>query len=154
MARTNVKYGRAVWLIGFNMDCIFCKIATGQIRARTILETPKSLAFLDAFPLAAGHSLVIPKSHYAKIQDMTPADNTDLFDAVYRAVSLVDKVTGSTLIAVHNGKESGQEIPHVHVHIVPRRPGDSAGPIHSMFSNRPKMSDKDLDDVLEKIKSG
>lgn len=135
------------------MDCIFCKIAKGQIKARTILETQKSLAFLDAFPLAAGHSLVIPKNHYEKIQDMPSGDNADLFDAVHRAVSLVDKITGSTLIAVHNGKESGQEIPHVHVHLVPRRPGDSAGPIHSMFSNRPKMSDHEFDDILEKIKS-
>lgn len=135
------------------MDCIFCKIAKGQIKARAILETPKSLAFLDAFPLAPGHSLVIPKSHYEKIQDMSPADNEDLFGTVHRVVSMVDKITGATLVAVHNGKESGQEIPHVHVHLVPRSSHDSAGPIHSMFSKRPSLSDTEFDDVLEKIKS-
>lgn len=135
------------------MDCIFCKIAQGQIKARTILETPKSLAFLDAFPLARGHSLVIPKNHYEKIQDMSPADNADLFETVRRVVSMVDKITGATLVAVHNGKESGQEIPHVHVHLVPRISHDSAGPIHSMFSKRPSLSDKEFDDVLEKIRS-
>jgi histidine triad (HIT) family protein len=136
------------------MDCIFCKIAKGQVRARTILETQKSLAFLDAFPLAPGHSLVIPKSHYEKIQDVPPSDSADLFDAVRKAVSMVDKVTGATLVAVHNGKESGQEIPHVHVHLVPRSAHDSAGPIHSMFSKRPSLSDKEFDDMLDKIKSG
>ncbi len=135
------------------MDCIFCKIANGQIKARAILETKQSLAFLDAFPLAPGHSLVIPKNHYEKIQDMSPADSADLFETVRRVVSMVDKITGATLVAVHNGKESGQEIPHVHVHLVPRSAHDSAGPIHSMFSKRPSLSDKEFDDVLEKIKS-
>ncbi|WP_042686842.1 HIT family protein [Candidatus Nitrosotenuis chungbukensis] len=135
------------------MDCVFCKIAKGEIKARTIVETQKSLAFLDAFPLALGHSLVIPKKHHEKIQDMSPDDNADLFGLVHRVVSMVDKVTGSTLVAVHNGKASGQEIPHVHVHLVPRSSGDSAGPIHSMFSKRPKFSDEQFDDVLRKIKS-
>ena len=135
------------------MDCIFCKIAKGQIKAHTILETEKSLAFLDAFPLAPGHSLVIPKNHYEKIQDMPPSDSADLFETVRRVVSKVDKVTGATLVAVHNGKESGQEIPHVHVHLVPRSPHDSAGPIHSMFSKRPSLSDKEFDDMLDRIKS-
>jgi histidine triad (HIT) family protein len=135
------------------MDCIFCKIANGDIKARVIIETRKSLAFLDAFPLALGHSLVIPKKHYEKIQDLPSDDNADLFDLVHKSVSLVDKITGSTLVAVHNGKASGQEIPHVHVHLVPRSPNDSAGPIHSMFSKRPKISDAEFDDVLRKIKS-
>lgn len=135
------------------MDCVFCKIAKGQIKARTILETRHSLAFLDAFPLARGHSLVIPKIHYEKIQDMTPADNADLFETVRQVASMVDKITGATLVAVHNGKQSGQEIPHVHVHLVPRSPHDTAGPIHSMFSKRPSLSDKEFDDVLDKIKS-
>ncbi|QLH09082.1 HIT family protein [Candidatus Nitrosotenuis sp. DW1] len=135
------------------MDCVFCKIAKGEIKARTVVETQKSLAFLDAFPLALGHSLVIPRKHHEKIQDLSPDDNADLFGLVHRVVSMVDKVTGSTLVAVHNGKASGQEIPHVHVHLVPRSPDDSAGPIHSMFSKRPKFSDEQFDDVLKKIKS-
>ena len=48
-------------------------------------------------------------------------------------MSKVDSITGSTLIAIHNGETAGQEIPHVHVHLVPRSKSDSAGPIHSMF---------------------
>ena len=135
------------------MDCIFCKIVQGKIKARTILETQDSLAFLDAFPLATGHSLVISKNHYGKIQDMPPAENADLFETVRKVVSMVDKITGATLVAVHNGKESGQEVPHVHVHLVPRSSHDSAGPIHSMFSKRSALSDKEFDDVLRKIKS-
>ena len=102
------------------MDCIFCKIAKKIIPAKIITETKNSIAFLDVFPLARGHTLVIPKNHYEKVQDMTNDDNTDLFNTVQSTISMVDKITGSTLLAVHNGKDSGQEIPHVHVHLIPR----------------------------------
>jgi histidine triad (HIT) family protein len=65
----------------------------------------------------------------------------------------VDKLTGSTLLAIHNGKDSGQEIPHIHVHLIPRKSDDQAGPVHSMFKDRPKLSDKELDELCTKIKN-
>jgi histidine triad (HIT) family protein len=132
-------------------DCIFCRIIGREIKAKVVLETPKSLAFLDAFPLAKGHTLVIPKKHYERIQDMSADDNADLFDTVHRLIVKVDKISGSTLLAVHNGKGAGQEVPHVHVHLVPRADGDGAGPIHKMFQNRPQLSDEDLEDVKRQI---
>jgi len=135
------------------MDCIFCKIANKEIPSRIITETENSIAFLDAFPVSRGHTLVIPKNHYEKIQDMTDIDNNDLFYTVHKVVSKVDKLTGSTLLAVHNGKDSGQEIPHVHVHLIPRKSHDQAGPVHSMFKDRPKLSDDELDQLCAKIKS-
>jgi len=135
------------------MDCIFCKIAKMEIPSKIITETKNSVAFLDAFPLARGHTLVIPKRHYEKVQDMTDNDNSDLFNTVLKVISKVDKVTGSTLLAIHNGKESGQEIPHVHVHLIPRQSNDLAGPVHDMFKNRPKLSDNELDELCTKIKS-
>ena len=54
------------------MDCIFCKIASGEVPAKILFETENTIAFMDAFPLTKGHSLVIPKKHYEKIQDMPP----------------------------------------------------------------------------------
>jgi len=135
------------------MDCIFCKIAKKEIPSKIITETNKSIAFLDAFPLSRGHTLVIPKCHYEKVQDMTDMDNTDLFNTVHKVISKVDKLTGATLLAIHNGKDSGQEIPHVHVHLIPRQPSDHAGPVHSMFKDRPKLSDEELDKLYAKIKS-
>ena len=135
------------------MDCIFCKIAKMEIPAKIITETKNSVAFLDAFPLARGHTLVIPKRHYEKVQDMTDNDNSDLFNTVLKVISKVDKVTGSTLLAIHNGKESGQEIPHVHVHLIPRQSNDLAGPVHSMFKNRPKLSDEEMEELCTKIKN-
>ena len=135
------------------MDCIFCKIAKKEIPSKIITETNKSIAFLDVFPLSRGHTLVIPKRHYEKIQDMTDIDNNDLFDVVHKVISKVDKLTGATLLAVHNGKDSGQEIPHVHVHLIPRELSDQAGPVHNMFKDRPKLSDKELDELCTKIKN-
>jgi histidine triad (HIT) family protein len=135
------------------MDCIFCKIVNGEIKTRTIMETKNSIAFLDAFPLTKGHSLVIPKKHYEKIQQMSDVDNKDLFDTVYKVMAKVDKLTGATLLAVHNGKDAGQEIPHVHVHLIPRSPDDSATAVHDMFANRPKLSDSEFDQILSKLKA-
>jgi histidine triad (HIT) family protein len=134
------------------MNCIFCKIIQGEIPAKIINETKKSLAFLDAFPLTRGHTLVIPKKHYEKIQDMSTEDNSDLFETVHKVSAKVDKITSATLIAIHNGKQSGQEIPHVHVHLIPRSPEDSAGPVHSMFKETPKLSEEDMNELYEKLK--
>lgn len=134
------------------MNCIFCKIIQGEIPAKIIKETEKSLAFLDAFPLTRGHTLVIPKKHYEKIQDMSTEDNSDLFETVHKVSAKVDKITNATLIAIHNGKQSGQEIPHVHVHLIPRSPEDSAGPVHSMFKETPKLSNEEINELYEKLK--
>ena len=134
------------------MDCIFCKIAKKEIPAKIVTETEKSIAFLDTFPLSRGHTLIIPKHHYEKVQDVTVDDNTDLFETLHKVISKVDKITGSTLLAIHNGKGSGLEIPHVHVHLIPRQPDDLAGPVHSMFKNRPKLSDEALDKLCTEIK--
>ncbi len=134
------------------MDCIFCKIVKGEIPAKIIQETTKSLAFMDAFPLAKGHSLVIPKNHYEKLQEIPPEENAELFETVRNVLSKVDKLTNATLVALQNGKDSGQEIPHVHIHLIPRSKQDSAGPVHSMFKDRPKLSDKEFVDLLEKLK--
>lgn len=133
------------------MDCIFCKIVQGKVPSRKIMETDKSLAFLDAFPLTKGHILVIPKNHYVKIQEMKKEDNTDLFDTVRIMAGRIERLASSSLIAIHNGKESGQEVPHVHVHIIPRSIDDGAGPVHNMFRQRPKLTDNEFEDLAQKL---
>ncbi len=131
------------------MDCIFCNIVSGKIPARKIHETQRSLAFLDAFPLTKGHSLVIPKSHYVKIQELTVEDNSDLFESVRIISNRIERLAPSSLVAIHNGKESGQEVPHVHVHVIPRNVRDGVGPVHNMFSKRPKLTDAEFNEIVE-----
>jgi len=134
------------------MDCIFCRISNGEIPTQIITETSHSIAFLDAFPLTKGHTLVIPKKHHEKVQNMSSEENIDLFSTVHKVISKVDKLTGATLMAIRNGKEAGQELPHVHVHLVPRSTSDSGGPIHCLFDSTLNVSDSETSEILEKLR--
>jgi len=134
------------------MDCIFCKIISKEIPTKILYEDDDTISFLDAFPVVKGHTLVIPKSHHAKIQDLPFDVNQKLFDTVHKMISKVDSLKGSTLIAIHNGKESGQEIPHVHVHLIPRSNDDSAGPVHSMFKDKVELSESEIDSICHQLK--
>ena len=134
-------------------NCIFCKIIAGEISARVIIQNEKAMALLDAFPLAVGHTLVIPKSHYAKVQHMSEQDAAAVFEIVWKladAVETASQVNAST-IAIHNGSDAGQEVQHVHVHSVPRKTSDGAGAIHSMFKIKPKLSPSDMDSLRNTI---
>lgn len=138
-----------------DLNCVFCKIVAGEISARVIAQNEKAMALLDAFPLAAGHTLVIPKSHYAKVQQMSEQDAAAVFELVWKlagAVEIASQVNAS-ITAIHNGKDAGQEVPHVHIHIVPRKISDGAGAIHSMFKNKPKLSPEELDSLCQRIAS-
>jgi histidine triad (HIT) family protein len=136
-----------------NENCIFCKIVSDKIHARILMQNDRAVAMLDAFPLAPGHTLVIPKSHYGKVQDMDKQGAMALFEIVWKIAGAVE--TGShvkaSTIAIHNGIEAGQEIPHVHVHIVPRKKGDGAAAIHSMFKGRPQLSAQEMDTLCNEI---
>ena len=134
------------------MDCIFCKIASKEIPTKILVETESCIGFLDAFPLAKGHVLIIPKKHYEKLQDLPTNINTQVFSTVHSLISKVDSLTGATLVAVHNGKQSGQEIPHVHVHLIPRSNDDSAGAVHSMFSKKPDLSESEIEELCSKLR--
>ena len=134
------------------MDCIFCKIISKEIPAKILYEDNDTISFLDAFPVAKGHTLVIPKKHHAKIQDLPSETNQKLFNTVHKMMSKIDSLQGSTLVAIHNGKDSGQEIPHVHVHLIPRSNSDSAGPVHSMFKDKIELSDSEIDSLYNQLK--
>lgn len=135
-------------------NCIFCKIAQKKIDAKIIDENENAIAFLDAFPLTAGHTLVITKNHYAKLQDVHYDQINQLFSLANKILPSIEKGTGvqSTLIAIHNGKDAGQEIPHLHVHIVPRKLGDGGGSIHSMFDSSHRLEEREIIKVFKKIK--
>ena len=135
------------------MDCIFCKIISKEIPAKILYEDEDTIAFLDAFPVAKGHTLVIPKQHYVKIQDLPSEINEKLFNTVHKMIPKVDSLQGSTLVAIHNGKDSGQEVPHVHVHLIPRSNSDSAGPVHSMFTDKIELTDSEIDSLCNQLKA-
>ena len=135
-------------------NCIFCKIAQKKINSKIIDENENAIAFLDAFPLTAGHTLVITKNHHAKFQDVEFDQINQLFSMVKKILPSIEKGAGvqGTLIAIHNGKDAGQEIPHLHVHIVPRKVGDGGGAIHSMFDSSHRLEESEMIKVFKNIK--
>ncbi|MBA3749429.1 MAG: HIT family protein [Nitrosopumilus sp.] len=132
--------------------CVFCEIINGKIKARKIYETKYSMVLLDAFPLKEGHTLIIPKAHKKKVQDLNKDENRDIFSTLYFLSSHIEKIlkSNSTLIAIHNGEEAGQEIPHVHIHVVPIKKSDRSTAIHSMFTKE-KISEEKLDEIWKKM---
>ena len=128
------------------MSCIFCRIVKGEIPAEIVARELEVTAFLDVQPLADGHVLVVPREHAARVEDLEPAAADALFRAVVRLAGPVRTALGAagTTIGVNNGDATGQTVPHVHVHIVPRWEGDGAGSVHTIF---PRNVERKLPDV-------
>ncbi|MEM9414940.1 MAG: HIT family protein [Planctomycetota bacterium] len=106
-------------------NCIFCKIVAGDIPCHKLWEDDHALAFLDVNPLSEGHALVIPKGHYATL-DQVPADTAAAIGAALPALArAVMQATGSTdyNLLQNNGAPAGQDVFHVHFHLIPRKPG-------------------------------
>ena len=104
------------------MTNIFEKIITREIPAYIIYEDEKHLAFLDIMPFEKGHTLVIPKKPYVTIFEMNEDEFTELMRIVYKIANHYEKELGCGInIWQNNKKVSGQEIPHVHFHVIPRR---------------------------------
>jgi histidine triad (HIT) family protein len=105
-------------------DCVFCQIVTGQRPAHVVLESEHALGFLDARPVFPGHSLLVPRDHYETLGDLPAALVGELFvDAqrLARAVEMGMDADG-TFVAMNN--RVSQSVPHLHVHVVPRRRKD------------------------------
>ncbi len=107
-------------------DCLFCKIVRGEIPCAKVYEDDYFLAFLDIGPIIKGHTLVIPKEHYATLPE-TPAS------LLAEMMSVVQRVAGAQMNALkadgtniiqNNGRASGQLVDHVHFHIIPRFSSD------------------------------
>lgn len=138
---------------GSSMACIFCRIATGEAPSRTVYEDGTTMAFLDANPLARGHTLVIPRDHYQRLNDLPTEEAEDVLRVLHGLVDPVESAVDAdaTTVAFNNGRAAGQEVPHVHGHIVPRFRDDRGGPIHRLFGDRPSLSDGELDRICDQI---
>ncbi|MFB6161426.1 MAG: HIT family protein [Haloferacaceae archaeon] len=137
-------------------DCIFCAIAAGDAPARVVRETETTVAFLDANPLAPGHTLVVPKAHHERVGGMDADLAADVFAEVYELVPRAEHAVDAdaTTVGINDGRAAGQEVPHVHAHVVPRFEGDGGGPIHAAAGTRPDLSGDDLDDIAGRIRAG
>ena len=134
-------------------DCLFCKIVDKKIPAKVIYENDSVVAFLDIMPRAVGHALVIPKMHAPTLLDLPEEKVSELFAAVKRVDAMLVKALAleGVTIGINQGEASGQEVKHLHVHLLPRWQNDGGGAIQSVV-NRPGAESVDaiLAKVLEK----
>jgi histidine triad (HIT) family protein len=134
-------------------DCIFCGIVGGEIPGNVVYETEETVAFLDANPLAAGHTLVVPREHHERLTDMPESLAEQVMATLYRVTDAVEATVeaDATTVAFNNGEAAGQEVPHVHGHVVPRFEGDGGHPIHAVVDGRPDLSESDIETIAEEI---
>ena len=106
--------------------CVFCKIVAGQLPAFKLLEDDTTIAFMDINPVNPGHALAVAKGHWPTV-DVIPAD---VLAAVARCAQKIAKAEMTVLkpagvnLVQANGPAAGQSVPHLHIHIMPRRAGD------------------------------
>jgi histidine triad (HIT) family protein len=107
-------------------NCLFCKIAKGEIPCEKIYEDEHTLAFLDIKPLNEGHTLVIPKAHSENILSIESAPLSHVMETVRRIAPVIKDATGASGVNIHsnNGASAGQVVFHTHIHIIPRHERD------------------------------
>ena len=122
---------------------IFEQIIDGDIPADIVHETDEVAAFLDANPLAPGHTLVVPKEPYERLRETPPELSTAVFNAVRTLTPAIEDAVDAdaTTIGINDGSEAGQEVPHLHVHIIPRFDGDGGGPLHAIMGSAGSADD-------------
>jgi histidine triad (HIT) family protein len=107
-------------------DCIFCRIAAGELPAEVVLDTPRVLAFLDIAPVHYGHTLIIPRDHYQTLLDLPG----DLWQEMGRAAREVAQALQKSFYArgfnlgMNNFEAAGQVVFHAHLHVIPRYQND------------------------------
>ena len=138
--------------IDMTENCLFCKIIAGKIPSNKIYENDAAFAFLDVYPASEGHTLVVPKKHFSNFTDMDAESVASLFEVARKITAAVEKATSAegSNIGINNGEVAGQEIPHVHIHIIPRRKGDGGRGIKSIVRTEPGTTN--LEELAEKIR--
>lgn len=131
-------------------DCRFCAIASGDTAAAVLLDEPDAVAFLDHRPLFPGHTLLMPRAHHETLTDLPPDLLLPLFTAARRLAAAIEDAMDAdgTFVAINN--RVSQSVPHLHVHVVPRRRKDG---LRGFFWPRTTYADTDeMDATAERIR--
>jgi histidine triad (HIT) family protein len=131
-----------------NKDCIFCRIAAGEIPAVKVWEDEKHLAFLDINPYAKGHLLVIPKKHAEWVWDIDDKDYLEYKKHVKYLANVLRKAFDTNWV---EEIIAGIGVPHAHVHLLPRKRDDGLGEIPTK-PLIPKISEEEMKEIEEKIR--
>ena len=133
------------------MECIFCKIIAGEIPATKIYEDDDMLVFMDIGPIIKGHALVIPKKHYDPVTDTPDEILARLHLTAKRIAQAQMNGLGADGVNImqNNGEAAGQEVPHIHIHVIPRFRDDG----HHWNWNAKKYDDfEEMNVLAEKLR--
>ena len=133
--------------------CVFDDIVAGRVRAYVVYDSETILAFLDHRPLLPGHVLVIPKTHYESLGDLPQVEVEPLFTAVKRIAVAVETGMHADGSFVAVNIRISQSVPHLHVHVVPRRKGDGLFGKNFMWMRRPYPSEAAIVETQRAIES-
>jgi histidine triad (HIT) family protein len=130
-------------------DCLFCKIARGEIPSQKVYEDDTVFAFLDINPVSPGHTLVIPKEHAQMLLDASDESLERVIKAAKYIAAGILQATGATgfNLVANNHPSAGQLIEHLHFHIIPRTKDDGIELIHGKSAQK-----EELEKVAQKIK--
>lgn len=137
-------------------DCLFCKIIAGQIPADKIYEDEYALAFLDIHPRAPGHVLIVPKRHMSDVTELEFAEVGQFFGTAQKIIRLLQdglSPDGFTL-GINHGKVAGQEVEHLHLHVLPRFANDGGASLQSVVHNPPAESTAEMAKKIKQAKVG
>jgi len=132
-------------------DCIFCKIVNKEIPATILFEDNDLLVFMDIGPIIKGHALVIPKKHYDPIAQTPDKLLAKLHIAAKRIAATQMNALGADGVNImqNNGAAAGQEVPHIHVHVIPRFEDDG----HHWNWNPKKYNDfEEMAELADKMR--
>jgi histidine triad (HIT) family protein len=101
-------------------DCLFCRIVAGEIPARVVAETERTMAFRDVNPQAPTHVLVVPRAHHADVAAVAAADPALLAEVMTAAASVAgsEGLSGGYRLVTNTGDDAGQTVHHLHVHVL------------------------------------
>jgi histidine triad (HIT) family protein len=133
--------------------CVFCDIVAGAIPAYVVFDSPSVLAFLDHRPLLPGHVLVIPKTHYETLGDLPEAEVGPYFRVVQRMAIAVEQGMHAEGSFVAANIRISQSVPHLHVHVVPRRKGDGLFSKTFQWIRRPYPSESAIAEAQRAIQT-
>jgi histidine triad (HIT) family protein len=134
-----------------SLSCLFCQIVRGERTASIVLDEPEALAFLDHRPLFPGHCLVVPRAHHVTLPDVPPAEVGPFFQQVQRVSRAVESGLGAEGVFVAINNKISQSVPHLHVHVVPRRAKDG---LKGFFWPRTPYRDADHErEVAEQLRA-
>lgn len=137
-------------------SCVFCRIAKGEIPSMRVFEDGNTFAFLDIGPLAEGHLLIVPKTHFERLEQMSPEAVSAVTRHLPRLAQAVMAATGCRdyNLLQNNGKAAQQSVGHVHFHIIPRREGDSIGYRWNASQYPPGRGEELRDKVIAALQAG